>query len=37
VVDGNGDSKISFEAFAVAALDEIENPRHIRKQMTLAY
>jgi hypothetical protein len=37
VVDGNGDSKISFEDFAVAALDEIENPRHIRKQMTLAY
>ncbi|SHJ27679.1 hypothetical protein SAMN02745163_01641 [Clostridium cavendishii DSM 21758] len=37
VVDENGDSKISFEDFAVAILDEVENPKHIRSRFTVAY
>lgn len=32
-----GKSFISMEDYAIAVLDEIENPAHIREQMTLAY
>jgi uncharacterized protein len=37
VTDENGVSKISAEDFAVAMLDELENPRFIRKRFTVAY
>ncbi len=32
-----GDSKISTEDYAVAMLDELENPQHIRERFTVAY
>jgi putative NADH-flavin reductase len=35
--DENGKSRISTEDYAVAMLDEIENPKHIRSQFTVAY
>lgn len=35
--DEQGKSFISMEDFAIAIVDEIENPMHIRKQMTVAY
>ncbi|AUM94190.1 TPA: NAD(P)-dependent oxidoreductase [Clostridium botulinum] len=37
VVDEKGESKISFEDFAVAMVDEIETPKHIRSRFTVAY
>lgn len=37
VTDANGDSRISAEDFAVALVDELEQPRHIRERFTLAY
>ncbi|EJO5346355.1 NAD(P)-dependent oxidoreductase [Clostridium botulinum] len=37
VVDEEGESKISFEDFAVAMIDEIENPKHIKSRFTVAY
>ncbi|MGP3973860.1 NAD(P)-dependent oxidoreductase [Streptomyces sp. 8N114] len=36
VVDENGESHISMEDYAVAVLDEIENPRHVRERFTVA-
>lgn len=35
--DAQGESRISTEDFAVALLDEIEQPKHIRSQFTVAY
>jgi len=35
--DANGKSFISMEDYAVAVVDEIENPIHIREQMTVGY
>jgi len=35
--DANGKSFISMEDLAVAVLDEIEKPQHIRQQFTVAY
>ena len=35
--DDNGKSEISREDFAIAILDEIETPRHIRQRFTAAY
>jgi uncharacterized protein len=35
--DAKGESRISREDFAVAILDEIEKPRHIRRRFTAAY
>jgi putative NADH-flavin reductase len=35
--DDNGKSEISREDFAVAILDEIEKPKHIRRRFTAAY
>jgi len=32
-----GDSRISFEDFALALADELEAPRHIRKRFTIGY
>jgi len=35
--DASGASTISMEDFAVAVIDELENPQHINAQMTAAY
>ncbi|MGB6450639.1 MAG: NAD(P)-dependent oxidoreductase [Steroidobacteraceae bacterium] len=35
--DEKGDSRISQEDLAVAILDELEKPRHIRKRFTVGY
>ncbi len=37
VTDEKGNSTISMEDFAVALMNEIENPKHIHKRFTLAY
>jgi putative NADH-flavin reductase len=37
VVDPNGVSSISMEDFAVAVLDEIEAPAHVRRRFTVGY
>jgi putative NADH-flavin reductase len=37
VTDAAGESRISAEDYAVALLDEVEQPRHIRQRFTLAY
>lgn len=37
LIDGKGDSKISFEDFAVAAVDELETPKHSRQRFTVGY
>lgn len=37
VVDAEGNSRISLEDFAVAILDEIESPRHLRCRFTVGY
>jgi hypothetical protein len=35
--DKKGDSKISQEDFAIAIIDEVEKPKHIRKRFTVGY
>ncbi|MFO7773459.1 MAG: NAD(P)-dependent oxidoreductase [Dehalococcoidia bacterium] len=35
--DKEGESKISTQDYAVAMLDELENPQHIRRRFTVAY
>ena len=37
VSDANGKSRISYEDYAVALVDELETPRHARKRFTIAY
>jgi putative NADH-flavin reductase len=37
VTDAKGESHISAEDMAVAIVDEIEHPQHLRKRFTLAY
>ncbi|MGH6962078.1 MAG: NAD(P)-dependent oxidoreductase [Dongiaceae bacterium] len=37
LVDGNGESKISQEDYAVALIDEVEQPRHVRRRFTVGY
>jgi uncharacterized protein len=37
VSDDKGESRISAEDYAIALVDELENPKHIRQQFTLAY
>ncbi|MBO9601113.1 MAG: NAD(P)H-binding protein [Novosphingobium sp.] len=37
VVDADGKSAISYADYAVATIDELENPRHIRRRFTLGY
>ncbi|EZP78639.1 NAD-dependent epimerase/dehydratase [Parageobacillus genomosp. 1] len=37
VVDANGESRISAEDFAVAILDEVENPRFSQMRFTVGY
>jgi len=33
----NGESRISMEDFAIAMLDEVDNPRHVRQRFTVGY
>nr|WP_254696327.1 NAD(P)H-binding protein [Lysobacter enzymogenes] len=37
LVDAAGESKISVQDYAVALIDELEQPAHSRKRFTLAY
>jgi len=37
IVDNEGRSRISFQDFAVAVLDELEEPRHVGKRFGVAY
>jgi uncharacterized protein len=37
VVDDNGESSISMEDYAVALVDEVEQPRHVRQRFTVGY
>ncbi|MGO9939279.1 MAG: NAD(P)-dependent oxidoreductase [Terracidiphilus sp.] len=37
VTDAKGESRISAEDYAVALVDELENPKHVRQQFTVAY
>ncbi len=37
IQDAEGRSRISREDFAIAILDEIEKPQHIRKRFTAGY
>ena len=37
LVDGNGDSKISAEDYAIALVDEVEKPAHSRRRFTVGY
>lgn len=37
VTDANGKSKISYDDYAIALVDELEKPQHIRKRFTIAY
>ena len=37
VTDEKGESRISAEDYAIAMVDELENPRHIRQRFTAAY
>ncbi len=37
LVDVNGQSRISVEDFAVAMIDELEKPAHIRQRLTVGY
>lgn len=37
MTDGDGESRISLEDYAVAMLDEVERPQHHRKRFSVAY
>jgi hypothetical protein len=37
LTDAKGNSAISMEDFAVAVVDELEKPRHLRQRFTVAY
>ena len=37
IEDDEGESRISREDFAIAILDELEKPQHVRKRFTAAY
>ena len=37
VTDANGESRISFEDFAVALIDEVELPHHVQRRFTVRY
>jgi putative NADH-flavin reductase len=37
IVDGNGKSAVSFEDYAIALLDEIEAPRHLKDHFSIGY
>lgn len=35
--DANGESRISVEDYAMAMIDEVEKPRHVRQRFTVGY
>jgi len=37
LVDAKGESRISVEDYAVAMLDELEQPKHVRQRFTIGY
>ncbi len=37
ITSGDGESRISAEDYAVALVDELEAPKHVRSQMTVGY
>ena len=37
ITDEKGNSTISAEDYAVALVDELENPKHIHEQFTIGY
>lgn len=37
ITDAKGDSRISAEDYAIAMVDELEQPKHIRQRFTLGY
>jgi putative NADH-flavin reductase len=37
IVDTKGNSRISTQDYAIALIDELENPRHIRMRFTVGY
>lgn len=37
VTDEKGESRISAEDYAIALVDELENPQHVRQQFTIGY
>lgn len=37
LTDAQGESRISAEDYAVALVDELENPRHVRERFTVGY
>src|SRR5690606_24466387 len=37
ILDASGESRISMEDYAIALVDELENPRHVRQRFTAGY
>jgi len=37
ITDATGNSRISFEDYAIALVDELENPANIRQRFTIGY
>ncbi len=37
LTDAKGESRISLEDYAMAMLDEIDHPRHVRQRYTVGY
>ena len=37
LTDANGKSRITFEDYAIALVDEVEKPSHVRKRFTVGY
>ena len=37
LIDANGQSRISVQDYAVAMIDELEQPEHIRQRFTVGY
>ena len=37
IMDANGDSRISMEDYAVALVDELEQPKHIHERFSIGY
>jgi len=37
LVDAGGKSSISYEDYAVALVDGLENPQHLRRRFTVGY
>jgi len=37
VTDKAGKSRISYDDYAIALVDEVEHPKHVKKRFTIAY